>query len=395
MTLDRRFFLKSLSVLGLAASTQKVSAQLLSDQGQTFALAALPYLQNYTDSQVTICTFFTKPCLAWVEILNIDGSVQQSIYQVEDGMRNANTTFFKFHIPHQGQDFAYRITAREVTKFDPYKIEYGVSVHSDSFKTQLPLASKIDEAHVLILNDIHENTKSHKLLYEKSTLPKKDLVILNGDMFNYTTKVEDITKKLIKPVTEIYATQTPFVVVRGNHETRGAFARMYKAYFDYPQNKFYHTFILGGTFWIILDGGEDKPDTHEVYAGTTDYDNYRLEQRTWLEQVLQSKERKKAKRTIVVTHIPFFHSDDWHGTLHNRQCFHDILQKHKVSAVISGHTHRFGFYPPDKDHNYYVIIGGGPKEGQRTLIEVTSSFKKFSLTLRKENGEVVNSLETK
>jgi predicted phosphohydrolase len=146
---------------------------------------------------------------------------------------------------------------------------------------------------------------------------------------------------------------------------------------------------LGSTFWIILDGGEDKPDDHDVYAHTVDYDSYRLEQKAWLSKVLQSKERKKAKRTVVVTHIPFFHSDDWHGTLHNRECFHELLQKNKVTAVISGHTHKFGFYPPDKDHNYHVVIGGGPKEGQRTFIEIESSQKQFNLALKKDNGEII------
>ncbi|NGM63127.1 hypothetical protein G5B30_14550 [Sphingobacterium sp. SGG-5] len=393
MTLDRRFFLKSIGVLGLAASTQKVSAHTASLREEGFAFTTPPYLQNYTANYVTVCTVFNIPCLAWIEILNTDGSIKKMLYQVEDGMRNANATFFKFQVPHEGKDISYRIRAKEITRFDPYKIEYGASIQSDTFKTAFPLITKDSEAHVLILNDIHENTKSYKLLYDQSTLPKKDLVILNGDSFHYTTKPQDLTSKLLKPVADVFASQTPFIMVRGNHETRGAFARHFKTFFDYPQNKFYQAFSLGSTFWIILDGGEDKPDTHEVYANTTDYDSYRLEQQEWLSHVLQSNERKKAKRTVVVTHIPFFHSDDWHGTLHNRACFHDLLQKHKVSAVISGHTHKFGFYPPDKDHNYHVIIGGGPKEGQRTLIEVTSSSKKFNLILRKENGEVVNSFD--
>ncbi len=383
-----------MGLLGLAVSTQKVSAHAAPTEEQDFAFAAPPYLQNCTDSHVTIAAVFNKPCLAHIEVLNADGSVKHTLYQVDDGMRNANATFFKFRVQHGGEDFSYRILAKEVTRFDPYKIEYGASIQSDTFKTSLPFITKDGEAHILILNDIHENTKSYKLLYDKSTLPKKDLVILNGDSFHYTTTQQDITNKLLKPVADIFASQTPFIMTRGNHETRGSFARHFKGYFDYPQNKFYQAFSLGSTFWIILDGGEDKPDEHEVYANTTDYDSYRLEQQEWLSHVLQSKERKKTKRTVVVTHIPFFHSDDWHGTLHNRACFHELLQNNKVSAVISGHTHKFGFYPPDKDHNYHVIIGGGPKEGQRTLIEVTSSNKKFNLTLRKEDGEVINSLSS-
>ncbi len=382
-----------MGLLSLAASTQKVSAHVGNIQEQEFTFASPPYLQNFTANHVTICTVFTKPCLAWIEITGADEDIKQTIYQVEDGMRNANATLFKFKVPHLRQNFQYRIVAKEVTRFDPYKIEYGSTIKSSIVNTQLPFATKDKDYHVLILNDIHENSKSYKLLYDKSSLPTKDLVILNGDSFHYTTKPQDLTQKLLQPVADLFASQTPFIMVRGNHETRGSFARTFKTYFDYPQNKFYQAFSLGSTFWIILDGGEDKPDTHEVYGNTTEYDNYRLEQREWLAQVLQSKERKKAKRTVVVTHIPFFHSDDWHGTLHNRACFHDLLQKHKVSAVISGHTHRYGFYPPDKDHNYPIIISGGPKEGKRAWVEITSSSKKLNLALKTENGEVVNSLE--
>jgi predicted phosphodiesterase len=373
----------------LASAFQNSEAMVFTDKDDNFQFATLPYLQNFNSDTITIFTITNKPSLAWLEVLGTDGNIVDTIYQTEDGMRNANAELFKFIVPHRGKNFNYRIAAKEVTRFDPYKIEYGASIQSPSFQTQLPFVSANDTAHLLILNDIHENFESYQTLYNKSTLPKKDLVICNGDSFHYVSKQEDLAKKLLTPVSNLFASQTPFVMIRGNHETRGSFARDFKKYFDYPEQKFYHTFSLGSTFWIILDGGEDKPDDHDVYAHTVDYDSYRLEQKAWLSKVLQSKERKKAKRTVVVTHIPFFHSDDWHGTLHNRECFHELLQKNKVTAVISGHTHKFGFYPPDKDHNYHVVIGGGPKEGQRTFIEIESSQKQFNLALKKDNGEII------
>lgn len=276
-------------------------------------------------------------------------------------------------------------------KFEAYKIEYGKTISSDSIQTQLPFVEDA-KSHVLILNDIHEVADSYSFLYNKSTLPRKDLVLLNGDLFHYVSNQEDITKKLLAPTTASFASKTPFVLVRGNHETRGSFARNFKPYFDYPHNKFYHSFLLGSTYWIILDAGEDKPDNHEVYGHTVDYDSYRLEQKAWLAQILTSKERKKAKHTIIVNHIPWFHSDDWHGTLHNRACFHELVQNNKVDAVISGHTHQHGFYPPDQDHNYHIIIGGAPKVGKRTFVEVSSDKKQLQINLKLETGELINKL---
>lgn len=389
MNLDRRFFLKALGTVGMASAIKTAPARTQTVQTEPFRFLAPSYLQHFNAQTVSIHTVVNRPSLVWIEILDTNGQVTQQLYQTEDGMRNANAEVFKFVVPHHGKDFQYRIVAQEITRFDPYKIEYGATIQTPVLSTKLPFAAQNGTAHVLILNDIHENTESYELLYRQSTLPSKDLVFLNGDTFHYVVKQEDLTRKLLAPVSELFSAQTPFVMVRGNHETRGSFSREFKKYFDYPEQKFYHAFALGGTFWIVLDGGEDKPDSHEVYGNTVDYDSYRLEQREWLKKVLKSKERKRSKRTVVVTHIPFFHSDDWHGTLHNRECFHDLLQKAKVTAVVSGHTHRHGFYPPNQDHNYHVVIGGGPKEGQRTFVEVTSSKDKFSLILKSENGEVI------
>lgn len=388
MSIDRRFFLKTMGALGLTTALKTASANPEKKQDTSFSLSCPPYLQNLSEEHVTICALFTAPCLAWVELLDHSGESYRAIYQTQDGMRNANSTFFKFKVPHLGKNFEYRIVAKEILKFEAYKITYGKELRSDSVSTLLTFNK--EDIHVLILNDIHEDTKSYRLLYEQSTLPRKDALFLNGDLFHYVTEEKDLVNKLFRPLGELAASQTPFVMIRGNHETRGAFARDYKQYFDYPDNKFYQAFTLGPIFWILLDGGEDKPDNHEVYADTVDYDNYRVEQNAWLSEILVSKQRKKAKHTIVLNHIPFFHSDDWHGTLHNRFCFHDLLQKHKVDALISGHTHKFGFYPADSDHNYPIIIGGGPKQGNRTLIEVSASADKLNISLKKETGELVN-----
>lgn len=55
---------------------------------------------------------------------------------------------------------------------------------------------------------------------------------------------------------------------------------------------------------VMLDCGEDKADSHPVYAGFTDYSAYRGEQRKWLEALVKSKEYKKARYHIVICHFP-------------------------------------------------------------------------------------------
>ena len=55
---------------------------------------------------------------------------------------------------------------------------------------------------------------------------------------------------------------------------------------------------------VMIDCGEDKPDTIPAYAGLLDFDNYRSEQATWLKELVKTKEFKKAKYRIVISHYP-------------------------------------------------------------------------------------------
>ena len=104
-----------------------------------------------------------------------------------------------------------------------------------------------------------------------------------------------------------------FFFVRGNHETRGPNARTLMTYFPHPSGKNYYSFNHGDVHFIILDSGEDKPDTHPVYAGIVDFDNYRTEQAEWLKKDINSEEFKKAKYKIAVYHIPLFTGSTKHG----------------------------------------------------------------------------------
>lgn len=391
MSINRRFFLKSIGSVGITTATTPLSLLSNEKKEMQFQFMSKPYLQNFNKETITLIATFNKKCIAWLEVLNNDNTLKETIYQTEDGMRNANTDLFKFKVSHGNNNFRYRIAAKEILKFDPYKIEYGETIHSISQNTQLPISTS-DSVHLLIFNDIHENISTYSDLYEKSTLPKKDLIILNGDVFHHVNSKSDIVNKLIKPISEVFASKTPFIMVRGNHETRGSYARDLKKHFDYPENKFHQAFLIGNIYIIILDGGEDKPDNHEVYAARVDYDSYRLEQKKWLEKKLNSKERKKAKHTIIINHIPWHHSDEWHGTLHNKFCFHNLVHSNKVDAVISGHTHQYGFYKPNNEHNYYVIIGGGPQIGNRTFVEVSTIGNTLSISLRKDDGSLINRL---
>lgn len=385
MNFNRRRFLEALALAGITLPNIGVAKEKETENPEgDFSFIVPAYLQNQTEKGISIFTILSKPAIAWLEILDSAGNVQQTIHQSEDGMINANTDFFHFTVEEAPRSFRYRIKAKEIQKFDPYKIVYAQEIETPIFKAKLAKNNQ-EQIRCLVYNDVHEEKSSYRDLVPNHDISIYDFFVLNGDSFHYVTNQEDITEKLLKPI-EFFATEKPFIMNRGNHETRGSFARNFKRYFAYPNNKYYQAFKRGPIFWIMLDSGEDKPDSHEVYAGTVDYDNYRKEQAKWLETVLQSKERKSAQHTVVISHIPIFHSDEWHGTLHNRECFHPLFQKYKIDAMVSGHTHQYGYYPADKDHNYPVFIGGGPKAGKRTVIDISGSAKSLAIWMTRDDG---------
>ena len=100
--------------------------------------------------------------------------------------------------------------------------------------------------------------------------------------------------------TKLFASEIPMYYTRGNHETRGAFATEFQRYFSAKEENIYYTFRQGPICFVILDTGEDKPDSDIEYAGITVYDEYRTEQAEWLRRVLDSKEYKDAPFKIIV-----------------------------------------------------------------------------------------------
>ena len=115
MSFNRRNFLKGLGLIGLGASTPAYAEKVLINQNEAFSFACPPYLQNLSANTITVCAIFNKPCLAWVEVLDANNNTVKSIYQVEDGMRIANTELFKFKMDIPDGKLNYKVVAKEIT----------------------------------------------------------------------------------------------------------------------------------------------------------------------------------------------------------------------------------------------------------------------------------------
>jgi hypothetical protein len=61
--------------------------------------------------------------------------------------------------------------------------------------------------------------------------------------------------------------------------------------------------------------------------------------------------------------------------------------------VISGHTHRPGWFPAEKDRPYGQLVAGGPRTSAATYIRGHASRDRLAITHYRLNGEVLHEFE--
>ncbi|MDT7828269.1 metallophosphoesterase family protein [Pricia sp. S334] len=394
---SRRGFIGNLSkvaVIGASLPMTQIMAKptIQSENGvetsaDSFGFSTAPYIQNLMENSVDIVFITNSKAHSWVEYgsEDLDLKAEDNLDGFIQANNHLNTIRLEDLTP--GTTYKYRVASREIVKFDPYDLVFGDTIMGDvhTFRT----SKDMNSVSCLILNDIHDRPYSFADLLSLNKGFQYDFVALNGDMFDYQTDEQQLIDHLIAPCTDIFASEKPFLMVRGNHETRGKFARNIKDYFAYPDSEYYFSFKQGPVHWVVLDSGEDKTDADKEYGGIVSFDAFREKQAIWLENEFQKKDYQGCKYRVVLMHIPPFHSGDWHGTLHCRKLFHPLFERYNVDMVISGHTHRYGVHPPSDAHTYPVIIGGGPKTGNRTLIQFKADEEQLNVKMIRDDGLVV------
>ncbi|WP_199562670.1 FN3 domain-containing metallophosphoesterase family protein [Pedobacter chinensis] len=387
---NRRNFLKaSLTISAATLVKPAVAIASLSAAEDEFKIAVGPYLQTNFNNSITILWLTNKVAAGWVEFGEQADHLNQKAYGKADlGLMQANSKLNAVTLSNlkPGTKYYYKIVSKEIKDFQPYKLTYGELVSSNIEEFVNADLNK-EEVSFLMMNDIHDRPESIPHLLNQVPDQKQDFIFFNGDIFDYQTDEKQIIEHMLQPCVTHFAKQTPFIYVRGNHETRGKFAREFSQYYMHVG----HTaFTLGPVRFVILDTGEDKEDSHPVYAGIVNFDDYRIQQAEWLKTEIESKAFKKAPFRIVMMHIPPRFSGDAHGPKHCTELFEPLLNKGKVDLVLSGHTHRYMVHQPDKNLNHYpLIIGGGPKNGTRTITKVKADQNKIVVSMLDDSGKEV------
>ncbi len=168
-----------------------------------------------------------------------------------------------------------------------------------------------------------------------------DFLIVNGDIDE--CKNEKRLLSAYRLAGRLTGGGKPVVYARGNHENRGQLAELLPAYIPLRDGCTYYTFRLGGIWGIVLDCGEDKPDDHEEYGGYARFHNFRLQETTFLRQVLENAEREFAapgvtcRICVVHTQFPCEQEPEFDIERELFQVWCDLLAEMRVELIVSAH----------------------------------------------------------
>ena len=375
--------------------------QIIVGQENGIKFTSAPLLQNMTENSVYIFWEVNKTAKSRVEYGN-SGKLEFSAQTANHGMVEIREGMQKVEIKGllPGKEYYYRVVSIEVKSVEAYKVVYGDTVKSEIFKFKTPDLNK-SSFNFLAFNDLH-NIPGY---LEDAAKREGDFefALFNGDVITDLNDEKEFAKKIFAPVSAFFASEKPVYFIRGNHETRGAAARNLINYFAAPGGKFYYTFKRGNTFFIMLDCGEDKPDSNKYYFGLADYDNYRSEEAEWLKKVVASKEFRNATHRIVALHMPISlnpekPSEEGHGVYDLSKKFSPILNNAGIDLMLSGHTHKYEIIRPGKGRFKFPIVVGGayydvkrPNRVAYTRVEVSP--RRITALLKDINGVVLDKVE--
>ena len=362
-----------------------------------FTIRYGPYLQNVGETEATVVWVTSGKALGWVEVAPDDNShfyaVERPQYFETNNGRKSTGTLHRVTLSglQKGVKYRYRVYSREVLDDAGGDVQYGrVTATSPNDPPRFTTfdAGKND-INFAVVNDIHARNDVLEALLSNVAVDGLDFIIFNGDMMSELDSEALMFEGFLNKSVELFATRLPFFFTRGNHETRGPFATRFMDYFPSSTGRPYYAFRHGPACFILLDSGEDKPDSDIEYGGLSAYDAYREEQAEWLKTVVSSQAFREAPVKIVAIHIPAFTST-WHGTLHVEKLFIPILNQADIDLMFCGHIHRHSYLPGGSERgNNFPILTNSNNE----ILDITVSGKKITLKIFDREGKMTRSVE--
>ncbi|MBN1541381.1 T9SS type A sorting domain-containing protein [candidate division KSB1 bacterium] len=360
-----------------------------------FGITHGPYVQQISETSATIiwCTSYrySMPIVLW----GTDSTISNQTTSLHDGLIDLNLDHQSVTLSglQPGTRYFYRVTNKKVNLWSYHAIMYGSTVESEIYEFTT-LDREKSTVSFVVLNDLSVNISRMDSLLAHTLDDSVDFIVLNGNMLSSIDGQEQIYTDLFDSCCRLFAQRIPFYFVRGVQECRGVYARELHKYLGSESVRYYSSFAHGGVQFILLDSGEKHADSAAQYAGLTDFEAYRREQREWLEQTVTSSDYLAAKHRIVFSHLPVYGGGDNFAQNDMRAHWATLLDQGHIDLYISGSSdHYVRIAPTSNQNSYPILIGAGAGNGEATAIRVDISEKGIEVRVVRENGSLVDSFE--
>jgi hypothetical protein len=242
-----------------------------------------------------------------------------------------------------------------------------------------------------MFNDVHSNLA----VYDRLIPHLGDVsafCVFNGDILSHIDDEKGVVKGLLRPLSQVtQEAGLPVWYLRGNHETRGSFAREMRNYLALKHSHYYGAATIGGVRFVFIDTGEDKVDSHWAYSGLVDFDAYLARECAWLRREIASPAWKEARARIVMRHIPPAKKQ----RVERLSVLDGILADAGVTLTMAAHWHKWKWHPAVPERPYPMIVGGGhllgnpANHGDATLVKCRLDAAGLSVRLLDQTGAVV------
>lgn len=346
-----------------------------------------PYVSAPTDTSATIVWMTDLP--AHGEVVYGQGEhLDMKAVPAHDGMLPVGTLHsVRLTGLRPGRRYSYKIVSTAVLNLTAYWPTTGLETESDTYHFET-FDGRKERVSFALITDTHGSVPRIEALMRQVDWSRTDLLIHSGDAFDAVTSESQVWEKWLDPlVASGLGHSRPLVFARGNHDTRGPFARHLEDYVPNEDRRFYFTRDIGPVHLMVIDTGEDKADSTQVYAGLNRMEEYREQELAWFEHHLRtSRTLDRAPFRILVMHQP-----DWGwlgGGSSERDAWTAAANRAKVDLLIAGHMHRYSLTPAGgpEGNTYPVLV-----VGQGQLAKVDVSRDEIQVKVVDEDGSTVAS----
>jgi predicted phosphodiesterase len=346
-----------------------------------------PYLTSLSETGGTVVWVTDTPCHAKVVFGPSGEEPRREAGNAEHGLLAVGTR----HVVHlsglePGRAYTYKAVATRVVKMKAYWPEKGLSAESPE-RTFMTFDRAKPSISFSAIADTHEDPARVKDLLGAVDWTAMEFLVHLGDAFHSLESEDQLFGRWVGPAERYLSGSKLHLFVRGNHETRGVFARSLFDYFPTPEGRFYYSRDHGPVHFIVLDTGEDKADETNVYAGLNAFRAYREAEFAWLERQFATDERAaEAPFRVVILHQPDWGWADGQGDL-----WTTLANKGRVDLVIGGHFHRLRTAALGTQGNDFTVLA----LGQDQIAKVEATRTELKVTVTDKDGSVVETIALK